>query len=184
MAPLYDPDRYLAAVRFVAEMHHGQLYPGTELPYLMHLHLVTQEVVCALSVETVATPELAVLCALLHDSVEDTDATLDDVAARFGDPVAAGVAALTKDPGLPKAERMPDSLRRIREQPAEVWMVKLADRITNLQPPPAHWDRAKCARYRTEAEAIRDALGDASAWLTARIDSKISAYDGHFRDRP
>lgn len=178
-APLYDPERYLAACRYAAEVHLGQTVPGTELPYILHLQMVCQEVVCALTVEPTGDAELAVLCALLHDSVEDTDATIEDVAARFGDPVAAGVASLTKDPSLPKPERMPDSLRRIRAQPRAVWMVKLADRVTNLQPPPAHWAADKCARYRAEAETILSALGPASAWLSDRMRAKIRGYARH-----
>ncbi len=181
--PLYDPERYLEAVRYAAEMHHGQLYPGTELPYLLHLHMVTQEVVAALSVEPVDDPELAALCALLHDSVEDTDANLADIAARFGEAVARGVSALTKDGSLEKSLRMADSLARIRAQPREIWMVKLADRITNLQPPPTHWPRAKCDRYGLEAQMICDALGDASPWLKARITAKIDAYPASYENR-
>ncbi len=176
MTPLFDPDRYVAACRFAAEAHHGQRWPGTELPYLLHLQLVTQEVIAALTVERTERPEDAVLCALLHDSVEDTGVTLDDIAARFGDTVAAGVAALTKDARLPKAERMPDSLRRIRAQPREVWIVKLADRITNLGPPPPHWSAEKCAAYRHQAQEIHDALVDAHGWLAARLTKRITGY--------
>jgi len=47
-----------------------------------------------------------------------------------------GVSALSKDEAVPKEKELEDSLHRIREQPAEILMVKLADRITNLQPPP------------------------------------------------
>lgn len=42
-----------------------------------------------------------------------------------------------------KKLQMQDSLRRIKSQPREVWMVKMADRITNLQPPPGHWSEEK-----------------------------------------
>ncbi len=178
-APLYDPERYLAACRYAAEMHLGQTVPGSELPYILHLQMVSQEVVAALTVEPATDPDLAVLCALLHDSIEDTGATLDAVANRFGEAIAAGVAALTKDPTLPKPERMPDSLRRIREQPQEVWMVKLADRITNLQPPPAHWTPEKCTRYGAEADTILSALGPSSPWLSKRMRAKIRGYARH-----
>jgi (p)ppGpp synthase/HD superfamily hydrolase len=58
---------------------------------------------------------------------------------------------------------MADSLRRIRVQPHDVWAVKLADRITNLAPPPAFWTAAKIAGYRAEAIMIADALGEAKA---------------------
>ena len=179
--PLFDQDRWIAAWRFAAAAHHGQTVPGTELPYIVHLGMVAMEVQAALVGEPGRDGDLAVLCSLLHDAVEDTAVEVEDVAARFGGAVAAGVLALTKDPSLPKAERMADSLRRIREQPMEVWMVKLADRITNLQPPPAHWSAEKAAAYLSEARAIRAALGDASPSLAARMDEKLAAYPGQTR---
>jgi (p)ppGpp synthase/HD superfamily hydrolase len=126
-----------------------------------------------------ADPDLAVQCALLHDVLEDTPATYAEVAARFGVAVADGVLALTKNKALPsKAEQMADSLTRIRQQPSEVWIVKLADRITNLQPPPAHWDAAKIADYQAESGTILDALGEADGWMAERLRGKIAGYPG------
>jgi (p)ppGpp synthase/HD superfamily hydrolase len=55
-------------------------------------------------------------------------------------------------------------------------MVKLADRITNLAPPPSSWTREKCARYRDEAILIADALGAASPALDARLRARIASY--------
>ena len=120
---------------------------------------------------------------MLHDVIEDTCQPHERAAlgARiselFGAEVAAGVWALTKDDALPKADRMADSLRRIQAQPREVWAVKLADRITNLAPPPASWTTEKRAAYRAEAIVIADALGAANAHLHARLRAKIAAYD-------
>jgi len=57
---------------------------------------------------------------------------------------------------------MPDSLRRIQTQPPEVWVVKMADRITNLQPPPVSWSRDKIAAYRAQAGVILRELAPAS----------------------
>lgn len=155
--------------------------PGSELPYLTHVGMVAMEVAAAVSAEPQHDGTLAVLCALLHDCVEDTDVELATVEETFGADVAAGVSALTKDETLPKPERMPDSLRRIREQPRSVWIVKLADRITNLQRPPAHWSTDKARRYRMEAMRIREALGEASPYLSGRIDAKIAAYEEFIR---
>ncbi len=170
----FDPDVYVRALRFAAERHRDQRVPGTELPYVVHVVSVAGEVIAALA--EVERPALAVTCALLHDTVEDTETSLDEIAGAFGGEVAAGVAALTKDARLPKAERMADSLRRIREQPRAVWCVKLADRITNLAPPPVGWTREKCRAYREEAGAIVAALGEASGLLAARLRGKIEAY--------
>jgi guanosine-3',5'-bis(diphosphate) 3'-pyrophosphohydrolase len=173
---MFSPDRYVETMRFAAARHSGQKEPGHNLPYLVHLVSVAAEVIATLPVTPLADPDLAVTCALLHDSVEDTETTLDELTARFGAAVAAGVSALTKNNQLPKPEQMPDSLRRIREQPLEVAVVKLADRITNLSEPPHYWTREKCAAYRAEAITIADALGHASADLDARLRARIAAY--------
>ncbi|NVB81322.1 MAG: bifunctional (p)ppGpp synthetase/guanosine-3',5'-bis(diphosphate) 3'-pyrophosphohydrolase [Kofleriaceae bacterium] len=173
---MFSPDRYVETMRFAAAAHNAQKEPGHDLPYLVHVVSVAAEVIAALPTTQLANPELAVTCALLHDTVEDTPVTLDEVRARYGDAVAAGVAALTKNTSLPKPEQMPDSLRRIREQPPEIAVVKLADRITNLSAPPHYWSKEKCAAYRLEAITIADALGYASATLDARLRAKIEAY--------
>jgi (p)ppGpp synthase/HD superfamily hydrolase len=173
----FSPDRYVAALRFAADRHRSQLVPGTDLPYLVHVVTVAAETIAALG--GIAEPDLAVQCALLHDTIEDTGTHRDEIRAAFGDAVAAGVAALSKDPALPKPEQMADSLRRIRAQPREVWMVKLADRITNLDTPPAHWPADKRRAYRDEAIVIADALGAASSGLESRIRMRIASYARH-----
>jgi (p)ppGpp synthase/HD superfamily hydrolase len=182
---LFSPDRYVLALQFAAVRHAGQIVPGSELPYLVHLTSVAAELIAGLDSDRalVTDPDLAVQCALLHDTLEDTAhshearaALRADLAARFGAAVADGVAALSKDDRLPKADRMTDSLRRIRTQPREVWMVKLADRITNLAPPPAHWSRDKRTAYRAEAITIADGLADASPALHARLRARIDGY--------
>lgn len=174
-------DHYIKAYRFAALAHNGQTVPDTDIPYLMHLSLVSMEVIASFAAEPARDGALAVQCALLHDVIEDTAITYEQVLSAFGQSVAAGVLALTKDADLPtKQEQMADSLRRIREQPHEVWMVKLADRITNLQPPPSYWTLEKKIKYQAEAVTILDALGEASTFLAERLRGKIDAYDDHF----
>ena len=176
MSQAWTQAGYLKALRFAAEAHMGQTVPGTTLPYLVHVTLVGMEVIAALRVEPDHDQELAVECALLHDVVEDTRTTLDQLRATFGRTVANGVLALSKDKTLPKDRQLADSLNRIRDQPIEIGMVKLADRITNLQPPPAHWSREKAAAYREEAVLIHRSLKDASPVLATRLSEKIEAY--------
>ena len=176
----WHPDVALRALNFAEEKHRGQKVPSSEAPYLRHVTTVAAEVMNAIAVraadDPVAHPTLAVACALLHDVVEDTDCELKEIAMHFGDEVAHGVSALTKDAALEKSERMADSLRRIKEAREEVAMVKMADRITNLQPPPAHWDDAKVAAYREQAREILSELRDACSVLAARLEEKIQAY--------
>ena len=172
----WSPERYLAALRFAAEAHRGQTVPGTDLPYLMHVTSVAMEAMAACAAEPALDGDLAVLCALLHDTMEDAGVSAATLGQHFGAPVAAGVAALSKRPDLPKELKMRDSLERIRAQPPAVWAVKLADRITNLQPPPKHWTAAKIAGYREEAGEILAALGAGSPFLALRLKAKIAAY--------
>ncbi len=179
---LWSPDAWLDAWSFVARAHVGQLVPGSELPYVAHIGAVAMEVTHAIAQraqlgDPVAQPDLAVVAALLHDVVEDTKISLGAVRERFGDAVAAGVEALTKNPEVgDKPAQMRDSLARITEQPREIWMVKLADRITNLQPPPHHWSADKIDRYREEAREIHARLAPACAVLGPRLLAKIEAY--------
>ena len=55
---------------------------------------------------------------------------------------------------LPKDQQIIDSLSRIKKLPIEVWAVKLADRITNLQPPPSYWTTEKRKKYLDQAKLI------------------------------
>jgi (p)ppGpp synthase/HD superfamily hydrolase len=172
----WTQEDYLHALHFAARAHAGQTSPGSGLPYIVHPVSVAMEVIAALAAEPGRNEVLAVQCALLHDVIEDTSLTYEDLRNEFGAPVAEGVLALSKDPRIDKESRMADSLARIRLQPAEVWLVKLADRITNLQPPPAHWTPAKIAAYRAEAEQILFSLAEASPYLRARLEAKITGY--------
>jgi (p)ppGpp synthase/HD superfamily hydrolase len=174
---IWSPDRYRDAWLFAAEVHNGQQVPGTALPYIVHIGMVAMEVTTALvQGNRVDQPDLAVQCALLHDVIEDTGVSYVRVAERFGSAVADGVQALTKDSELPKSAQMADSLARIEAQPKEIWMVKLADRIANLQPPPSHWNAERVAAYRQEAHQILQRLGPSDAYLAARLQTKIQEY--------
>ena len=171
------PDKLALAWRAATEAHHGQRFPGTDLPYLLHLSQVQSEVVACLQIEPAMDAELSLVCAVLHDIVEDTDVTAAQVEAEFGAEVARGVAALSKDKSLPKSAAMADSLARIKACPPAVWKVKLADRVSNLQEPPVFWSREKCMAYRDEAKLILDALGEASPALAERLAARIDAYE-------
>jgi len=174
---LWSQDSYIQAYRFAAEAHHGQTYPGTSLPYIMHPSLVSMEIMTCLTIEPHHAGDFAVSTALLHDVLEDTAITFQEIEGRFGKIVAEAVSALTKNEYLPKDEQMPDSLARIRSQPKEVWMVKMADRITNLGPPPHYWSSEKIALYRMEAIQIYKALHAASVYLSKRLIEKIEGYE-------
>lgn len=162
---------------FATSMHHGQVYPsGRGLPYICHPALVCMVVVAALLEEPADDPDLAVQCALLHDTLEDTRATYPLIEHTFGRKVAEGVLAMTKDPLLPKEARLAESLRRIQLQPREVGMVKLADRICNLGKPPSDWTEDRKMAYFADAKEIGRVLGFASPLLSGLLERRMQAY--------
>lgn len=173
----FSRDLYMRAWNFATARHHGQKMPGSELPYIAHVGAVAMEVLGAIAEGEVDDPDLATACALLHDTVEDTDATAEDIAREFGDAVARGVVALSKDATLPKDQQMADSLRRIRAEPRSVWLVKLADRTVNMEAPPHYWPEEKRRAYQREARTILETLGEACPSQARRLEEKIAAYD-------
>lgn len=176
-APNWSQDKYIHAYHFAAKAHRGQLYSGTGLPFLLHISFVSMEIIAALAVEETAHPDLAVQCALLHDVIEDTNIKYEKVEEIFGKEVADGVEALTQNKKIKKAKRLEDSIDRIRKQSREVWMVKLTDRISNLQPPPFYWTQAKIKTYWESSKKIHDDLNSASPYLGKRLQEKIQNYE-------
>jgi (p)ppGpp synthase/HD superfamily hydrolase len=172
----WSQENYIKALKKAALAHQGQKVPGTKISYIMHLSFVSMEIIAALNIEPERDGNLAIQCAILHDTIEDTNTTFEQLESEFGAKIANGVLALSKDSSLEKSLQMADSLRRIKQQPQEIWMVKLADRISNLQPPPQHWKEDKIIKYREEAIIIYEALKDASPFLAARLAGKIENY--------
>jgi guanosine-3',5'-bis(diphosphate) 3'-pyrophosphohydrolase len=120
-----------AAVEFATE-HHGDQRRKTGVPYLEHLLEAVQILVQGAGVRD---PDV-LAAAVLHDVVEDTPCTLAELAAAFGPRVAELVRWVT----IP--ERGPDEdasavreayLRRLRLAPPDAVLVKLADRMSNVQ---------------------------------------------------
>ena len=183
----WSQDLFVKAWDFATLAHEGQTYGGPEagqrIPYLNHIGSVAMEVVWAISMKQHYDGNLAIQCALLHDVIEDTPHSHEDISAMFGQKIADGVLALSKNPKLPtKQEQMQDSLLRIRAQPKEIWMVKMADRITNLSAPPYYWENDKKIAYRAEARIIHDALHPANDDLAKRLQQKISGYAAYISD--
>lgn len=177
----FDQDLFKRALDFAAWAHGEQKVPGSGFPYVVHVTKVAMEVLAATEGTSASERNLGLACALLHDTVEDCSAGARAEVRRrlrseFGPEVANGVEALTKDPGLPKPAAMADSLQRLKAQPVGVRLVKLADRITNLEPPPADWPAAKRRAYRDEAALILRELSGSSPALEQRLREKMEAY--------
>ena len=166
---------YQKTIAFAAE-HHGQQKMPNGLPYIVHLSNVAMEVFMAHKQKPDFNLKLAIQLALLHDVLEDTALSFKALKADFGNLVAEGVLALTKDSTLDKKDQMQDCLTRIEEQDKEVAIVKLCDRITNLQKPPVKWDKEKIKKYHLQAASIAQALEGKNAYLDKRILSKIKDF--------
>jgi len=178
-SPLWESQRLIDAITFAAQAHKEQKTP-MGLPYLHHLMSVATHTM--VGVRNDALPhteqENALIVALLHDTIEDTAVTYEEITEAFGEEIANGVVALTKNTTLgDKSAQMEDSLQRIHAQPQWVWCVKLADRITNLTGVPPHWNVAKKAFYRAESQKIWEALHTASKHLGNQLQHKIQDYD-------
>ncbi len=169
-------ETYQKAIKFAGIKHKNQKVVGTESNYLLHLSNVAMEILVAYKYEEFDVI-FAIQLALLHDTIEDTDTTFDEIKKEFSEKVAIGVLALTKDERiLIKKDRMTDSLHRINKLCKEVGMVKLADRITNLQKPPKIWDKQKITSYLEEAKLISHTLKGKSEYLNNRLNEKIIEY--------
>lgn len=175
---MFSQEKYIKALNFAAVAHKDQKTPnGT--PYLNHLCLVAMEVIHACEISKIKEEDanLAISCALLHDVIEDTDVTFDDLINEFSDDIAVGVEALTKDKTLQsKNEQMASSINKLLTQPYSIQMVKLADRITNLQKPPKDWDNEKIFKYHKESKFIFSCLKNSNVYLSNRLEEKIGIY--------
>jgi (p)ppGpp synthase/HD superfamily hydrolase len=123
--------RLARAVEF-ARLHHGDQRRKTGVPYLEHLLEALQVLVEGAGI---ASPDVLV-AAVLHDVVEDTPVTLDEVSAEFGPRVAELIGWVTipaPGPGETKSAVRQAYLRRLRDAPPDAVLVKLADRASNVQ---------------------------------------------------
>lgn len=176
---MFSQENYIETLTFAA-LAHGEQKTPKGLPYLAHITCVAMEVInaCEKSSLEEEKANLAISCALLHDVIEDANITYDELYTKFGENVANGVEALTKDKTKEsKQEQMRDSIEKLLTQPYEVQMVKLADRITNLGIPPTHWDIEKIKKYKKEASFILSCLGNSNIYLANRLKEKIENYN-------
>lgn len=168
---------YQKAIAFAGARHLDQKVPGTQSSYLVHLSNVAMETMVAGEHTANFNLGFAVQVALLHDVLEDTSTTFDEIKEEFGENIAKGVLALSKNEDLPVSQQILDSLSRIKLEPKEVWAVKLSDRISNLQEPPAHWDENKIIAYHKMAGTILLELKGGNAYLEQRLEEKIANYN-------
>lgn len=171
-------DDYSAAVAYAVARHGRQTYPGTSLPYTIHLASVANLAGEFAAEYRGCDPLVAKKLGWMHDVLEDTKTTPEDLRKRFGRTFADDVSALSKKPELPKGIRMSDSLARIKMRRREVWLVKIADRICNLEG--IHRNRSGkpptfALDYLAESRLILRELGEIGGRAPRLLEARIIA---------
>ena len=158
-AELRSVQAILNAAKFAAKKHATQKRKGAAAePYINHLLEVAHLVSTALS-----QPDTnLVIAALLHDVIEDSSVTKEEVAERFGTDVADLVVEVTDDKSLSKAERKRLQVVNASKKSVRAQMLKLADKISNLpailDSPPADWSLERRREYFEWAKRVVDGL--------------------------
>ncbi len=163
------------AYHFAARKHVDQRRKGEAAePYVNHLTEVAELVAMATDGDLDV-----VIAAILHDTVEDTSATIEELRAAFGPRVAAMVAEVTDDKSLPKAARKALQIEHAAHASVGAKIIKLADKTSNLRSmavsPPAGWPLERKTEYVAWAREVVDRCRDASAWLAGQFDEAARA---------
>ena len=120
--------KLLKAISYASRIHHGQMRVDDTTPYISHPFRVTTILSVVFGIKNIN----ILTTAVLHDSIEDTEANFDNIRKNFGDEIAENVAALTKDMRLPKKDREEEFLQELEEANVAIKLCKLADTLDNL----------------------------------------------------
>jgi len=168
----------LEAARFAGEKHAHQRRKGAAAePYVNHLIEVAGLVATAL-----AQPDTnLVMAALLHDTIEDTGTTKEELVEHFGADVADLVVEVTDDKSLPKAERKRLQVENAPRKSARAQTIKLADKISNLRAilnsPPADWDYQRKRDYFNWAKRVIDGCTAPNPILKLEFEATLQKFD-------
>jgi guanosine-3',5'-bis(diphosphate) 3'-pyrophosphohydrolase len=166
----------LQALHFAADKHREQRRKDVEAsPYINH-PIEVAEVIARVGQVT----DLVVLQgAILHDTIEDTMTTPDELEALFGAEVRRVVEEVTDDKHLPKAERKRLQIEHAPHLSTRAQLVKLADKISNVrgvtETPPADWSLARRREYLDWTEHVVAGLRGCNAPLEALYDQLLAA---------
>jgi guanosine-3',5'-bis(diphosphate) 3'-pyrophosphohydrolase len=162
----------LKALAFAAHKHRDQRRKDPDAsPYINHPIALADVLVNEGGVT-----DIEVLCAaLLHDTLEDTDTTAEELGAAFGPRIAAFVAEVTDDNKLPRADRKRLQIEHAAALSPQAKLVKLADKICNLRDvaerAPEGWDLARRREYFDWAKRVVDGLRGIHPRLEAAFDA-------------
>jgi (p)ppGpp synthase/HD superfamily hydrolase len=163
------------AYHFAAQKHVAHRRKGEAAePYVNHLTEVAE-----LAAQASGGNLDIVTAAILHDTVEDTDTTLEELREVFGGAVADLVAEVTDDKSLPKQVRKEQQVAHAPHASHGAQIIKLADKTSNLRAlalsPPAGWPRERCEEYVAWARRVVDGCRGASPWLAGQFDAAARA---------
>ena len=166
--------KILDAASFAAKKHKDQKRKGSDgEPYINHPIEVANLLANAGGVND---PEI-IIAALLHDTVEDTDVTFDEIVERFGRDVAEYVRELTDDKSLPKAERKRLQIEHAPHLSHGAKQIKLSDKISNIRDvtenPPDGWDVLRRQDYVKWGEDVVAGLRGANPQLERLFDEVV-----------
>jgi GTP diphosphokinase / guanosine-3',5'-bis(diphosphate) 3'-diphosphatase len=165
----------LRALAFAAHKHRDQRRKDAEASPDINHPIALADVL----VNEGGVSDVEVICAaLLHDTVEDTDTTPEELHREFGARIAHIVAEVTDDTALPKAERKRLQIEHAPGLSPEAKLVKLADKICNLRDvlhrPPAQWGAERRREYFDWAKNVVDGVRGTHPALEAAFDHAFS----------
>lgn len=157
---------------FATERHLGTFKKNkTHKPFIMHPAEVAE------FVRLSGGSEAEIVAAWLHDTVEDTSTTLDEIEESFGREVRIIVDGLTDLPGfaaLPLLLRKTRQARRVSSKSASVKRVKISDQISNISlvaiDPPIGWNKQKCRDYAEGARMVAEGCRGVSDYLDTEFE--------------
>lgn len=167
-------ERIFVALRFAAEKHkHHRRKGGRDIPYINHPIGVATLLA---TIGEVTDPDV-LAAALLHDTVEDTDTTPEELERLFGPVIAGLVAEVTDDPDLTSAQRKATQEREAPFKSPNAKLIRLADKTCNIydithEPPPT-WSDERRRAYFDWAERVVAGLRGVSAPLEAEFDLRL-----------
>ena len=161
----------ICALEFASRKHKDQRRKDAEAsPYINH-PITLAKVLC---IEGGITDHKVICAALLHDTIEDTETTLEELEANFGKGIAKIVLEVSDDKSLPKAERKLMQIEHARDASKRAKLVKLADKISNLRDilnsPPADWSVQRKQDYFDWAKQVVDQVRDVNKKLSKVFD--------------
>jgi guanosine-3',5'-bis(diphosphate) 3'-pyrophosphohydrolase len=165
----------LQALAFAAHKHRAQRRKDKEAsPYINHPIALADVLANEGAVDDAAT----LAAAVLHDTIEDTETTYQELREHFGREIADVVMEVTDDKTLPKAERKERQVVHAPHLSQRAKLVKLADKICNLRDiasnPPATWLLERKQEYYEWAKRVIDGLRGAHAGLERLFDREYA----------